>query len=282
MREDKRPTLASWPKRIYDWAELPEPFRPELEAWRSLGLPPGNVTYIPKIHQYKGGAEQVTAWMGEEVLLLTVREGGGVERLLIRPGEVSQLRYRVRLLACDVEAVLERDGGRARGAIRYNKTKEDQLFPVLNLLLGNQPDYRPRETHPATAELERLREDSYAMYHTAKLCYRFGDEIRDFLRFQGKSYGLAGFRRQKPEYFLGKTDRGAVAIRTDFYGSEADYLPWARLERAAVREAAFPAPGPRTRPALVLECAHGPDVVFPLLPEQKQGAERFAERLNER
>lgn len=77
IREDRRPTLASWPKRIYDWEELPERFRPALEVWRAQGLPPGNVTYIPKVHQYKKGVEYVTAWLGEEVLLLTGGDRGG-------------------------------------------------------------------------------------------------------------------------------------------------------------------------------------------------------------
>ena len=57
IREDGRPTLASWPKRLYDWSELPEPFRPALAAWRDQGLPPGNVTYIPRVHQHTGGVE---------------------------------------------------------------------------------------------------------------------------------------------------------------------------------------------------------------------------------
>ena len=81
IREDGRPTLASWPKRLYDWSELPEPFRPALAAWRDQGLPPGNVTYIPRVHQHTGGVEYVTAWRGEEVLLLTGR-AEGVEELL--------------------------------------------------------------------------------------------------------------------------------------------------------------------------------------------------------
>ena len=25
IREDRRPTLASWPKRMYDWSEVPAP-----------------------------------------------------------------------------------------------------------------------------------------------------------------------------------------------------------------------------------------------------------------
>ena len=39
IREDRRPTLASWPKRMYDWSEVPAPFRaalsllPDQMAW---------------------------------------------------------------------------------------------------------------------------------------------------------------------------------------------------------------------------------------------------------
>ena len=39
VREDGRPTLASWPRRIYDWPELPARFGPALDSWRMRGLP---------------------------------------------------------------------------------------------------------------------------------------------------------------------------------------------------------------------------------------------------
>ena len=152
--EDRRPTLASWPKRIYDWAELPERFRPYLEDWRAQGLPPGNVTYIPKVHQYKRGMEYVTAWRGEEVLLLAGGEQG-VESTLVRPGDAARVTYTIQLLKCSVEVLLGRGGENVTVGFSYNRTKEDQLFPVLNLLLGNPPDYQPRLTHPADPALER-------------------------------------------------------------------------------------------------------------------------------
>ena len=280
IREDGRPTLASWPKRLYDWSELPEPFRPALAAWRDQGLPPGNVTYIPRVHQHTGGVEYVTAWRGEEVLLLTVR-AEGVEELLIRPGEVAGVRYTVQLLRCGVEAVLDRPGGPVRAGFFYNKTKEDQLFPVVNLLLGNPPDFRPRQTHPETPALARLREDSFAMHHTAKLCYRFGEPIREQLWLQGRNYGLQRFRKQRPEAFLALLDRGLAAIRTDFYGSETVYLEKGRIRGAAVGEADVPPPGPRRRPALVVETVLGETLAFPLLPGQEEGAAAFARRLEE-
>lgn len=278
IREDRRPTLASWPKRIYDWAELPERFRPYLEDWRAQGLPPGNVTYIPKVHQYKKGMEYVTAWLGEEVLLLA-GGGQGVEAIPIHSGQTARVTYTIQLLKCSVEVLLDRGGEAVTAEFSYNRTKEDQLFPVLNLLLGNPPDYQPRLTHPADPALERLRADSYAMYNNSKLCYRFGEPLRDSLWVPGRNYGLQTFRKQKPEYFVGKLDRGVVAIQTDFYARRTVYLTWDRLKGAAVKEAAFPGPGPRRRTALVLETTLGEPVAAPLLPGQEKAAEAFAARL---
>lgn len=278
IREDRRPTLASWPKRIYDWAELPERFRPCLEGWRAQGLPPGNVTYIPKVHQYKKGMEYVTAWLGEEVLLLA---GGdqGVESTLIRSGDVARMSYTIQLLKCSVEILLDRDREAVTAGFSYNRTKEDQLFPVLNLLLGNEPDHRPRTSHPADPALEQLQADSYAMYNDAKLCYRFGDAIRDSLWLPGRSYGLQAFRKQKPEYFVGKLDRGVAVFHTDFYARRTVYLTWDRLKSVTVEETVFPGPGPRRRPALVLETTCGGPVAVPLLPGQEAAAKAFAARL---
>lgn len=278
IREDRRPTLASWPKRIYDWEELPERFRPALEVWRTRGLPPGNVTYIPRVHQYKKGMEYVTAWLGEEVLLLAGGEQG-VESTLVRPGDVARMTYTIQLLKCSVEVLLDRGGESVTAGFSYNRTKEDQLFPVLNLLLGSAPDHRPRTSHPAAPALEQLRADSYAMYNNSKLCYRFGENIRDSLWVPGRNYGLQTFRKQKPEYFVGKMDRGVVAIHTDFYARRTVYLTWDRLKAASVKEADFRGPGPRRRPAMVLETTLGTPVAVPLLPGQLETAKTFSARL---
>lgn len=155
VREDGRPTLASWPRRIYDWPELPARFGPALDSWRMRGLPPEHVTYIPKLHQHVSGMEYLTAWLGEEVLLLCDDGEGHLERTLIRRGEVTELTYGVRLLACSAAVALRQDHVQKQVDFRYNKTKEDVLLPVLNLLLGNPPDFRPRQAHPPTEALER-------------------------------------------------------------------------------------------------------------------------------
>ena len=75
IREDRRPTLASWPKRMYDRSEVPAPFRAALADWNAAGMPPGNITLIPRIHQYSGAPEYVTAWFGGEVSLQRMAGG---------------------------------------------------------------------------------------------------------------------------------------------------------------------------------------------------------------
>ena len=163
--EDRRPTLASWPKRIYQWSELPQLFRPALEEWRGEGLPPGNVTYIPQVRQGVGEEEHAVSWWRGQVLLQTLWRGG-VTRLLIPQGAAA-IRYEVQLLKCILTIYLK-NGDQA--SFSYNKVKEDQLRPVLSLLLGRPSGLAFPTEHPEPERLGWLLEESYGMYHTALLC----------------------------------------------------------------------------------------------------------------
>ena len=110
IREDRRPTLASWPKRMYDWSEVPPAFQPALTDWDAAGMPPGNITLIPRIHQYSGAPEYVTAWCGNEVCIQRMA-GGKLDVWRIRPGDVAQVGYSVQLIKCTVTVWLEAGAG---------------------------------------------------------------------------------------------------------------------------------------------------------------------------
>lgn len=264
---DRRPTLASWPKRIYAWPELPEPFRPALAAWRSQGLPPGNVTYIPRINQYGGSPEFATAWLGDEVLLQTA-QGGSVQCLAFCGADVAVMDYYVQLLRCTVTVTLSEARSGLQSSFSYNKTKEDQLFPVLNLAMGNTSDSVPRAGHPDTPALQQLLQDSYAMYNLSKLCYRFGPEIQEFLFWVGRNRGLARLNQPKPEYFVARMERGIACVQKDFYGTRLVCVRWEYLRNFQVVQE-------RGRPILCLESTAGPAARFPLLPEQQAAAAAF-------
>ena len=264
---DRRPTLASWPKRIYEWPELPEKFQPALAQWRSEGLPPGNVTYIPRINQYADSPEFATAWLGNTVLLQSAQRGA-LCQFRFRSQEVAFVDYYVQLLRCTVTITLGEERGAAQAVFSYNKTKEDQLMPVLNLTLGNPADRPSLFQHPDTPALQKLLQDSYAMYHTSTLCYRFGDKIQDFLWLMGKNRGLFNLNQPKPEYFIARMERGIVWIQKDFYGTRAIFIQHSRLRRIYVDSA-----GSRLWLCLVGES--GPAARFSLLPNQQSAVTAF-------
>ena len=91
---DRRPTLASWPKRIYAWPELPEQFQSALARWKDQGLPPGNATYIPRVNQYANSPEFATAWLGKQVLIQESR-GGDLRCLQFHGAEAALVWLRL-------------------------------------------------------------------------------------------------------------------------------------------------------------------------------------------
>ena len=272
IREDRRPTLASWPKRMYDWGEVPPAFQPALTDWDAAGMPPGNITLIPRIHQYSGAPEYVTAWFGSEVCIQRMA-GGKLDVWRIRPGDVAQVGYSIQLIKCTVTVWLK-DGGCT--GFSYNKTKEDQLYPVLSLLLGQPADRQPPQRHPDFPAFDRLRQESYAMYYTSLLAYRFGGEIRNqlFLRGKNRNFLYILQRRPDPECFCAVTDAGPVCIITDFYGTRFLYLPNAASCPLQVK----PLPHGKGSGLYLRTPAEGESLYFCLLPGQEGAADAFARR----
>ena len=264
---DRRPTLASWPKRIYAWSELPEQFQCALARWKDQGLPPGNVTYIPRVNQYANSPEFATAWLGEEVLIQE-SWGGDLRCLQFHGAEAALVDYYVQLLRCTVTISLDGDRSGQQCCFSYNKTKEDQLLPILNLALGASADHVPRPQHPDTPALRGLLRDSYAMYNLSKLCYRFGEEIQDFLWLVGRNRGLARLNRSRPESFIARTERGLAWLQKDFYGTRMLTVPWDRHPRFEIEVSG-------SRSALCLFASSGAVSRWELLPEHRARAEAF-------
>lgn len=269
--EDRRPTLASWPKRMFAWSEVPPPFQPALAAWNAAGMPPGNITLIPRIHQHSGAPEYMTAWWGDEVILQRLT-GEKPEVWQIHPGDLAQLGYSIQLLQCTVTLWLKEG---TRTSFSFNKTKEDQLYPVLSLLLGQPALRRPPLTHPDSPAFAQLQKESYAMHHTALLAYRFGDQIQDCLFLRGKNRNLLYIlqRRPDPECFCAMTDAGLVCITTDFYGTSVLYLPRSFSGALLVK----PLPHGKGEGLYLRSAAEGESLYFPLLPGQEVQASAFVQ-----
>ena len=219
---DIRPTLASWPKRIYEWHELPEEFHPSISGWRFQGMEPGNVTYIPRVHQGGRDEEYATAWWQDEVMI-QISKNDDVETVVIKSGTVPAMVYEHQLLKCKI--ILPRKNG-GELEFGFQQVKEDQLRPIINLLLGRPGENRFPTDHPDHS-FDWMLGDTL-MYHPSILCYRFDDKINDSVWFRSSLLVLPFIarRRPRPEYFFAAMDKGLVVIDRNFYRKRVFYFNW--------------------------------------------------------
>lgn len=222
---DIRPTLASWPKRIYEWHELPEEFHPAIDSWRKQGMKPGNVTYIPAVSLGGRDAEYATAWWKDDVMVQTSLNDS-VDAVVIKSGTVPALVYEHQLLKCKL--IIPQKNGREL-EFGFQQVKEDQLRPVINLLLGKSSELPFPADHPDHSFDWMLGKT--LMYHPSILCYRFDDEIKDHLWFKTSVMVLPFLARRKPrpEYFFAVMNKGLVVIDRNFYRKRVYYFNWSDI-----------------------------------------------------
>lgn len=268
IREDNRPTLASWPKQIFAWEELPQPYHSAVRPWVEDGMPLEQILYIPRVHQNKLTEPQwVTAWHKNQVLILTDDGRSPLDVQVLAAGDLRALQRDTRLLACTV--TLRLTGGRTV-RFGYNKTKEEQVVPILNLLLGQQPDYLPVPGFHQCAGLAPLEKESFAMFHTAKLAYRLGEDAPFYFWARGQQKSRFFRQKEDPESFAAPLEKGLCLILTDFYGTTAHYLPWAQMDALEADAQGLHA---------VLR--GGETLTLPLLPSQLPQALDFCQRVQE-
>ena len=219
---DIRPTLASWPKRIYEWHELPQEFHASVADWRAQGMEPGNVTYIPRVHQGGRDEEYATAWWKDEVMIQISRDGE-VETVVIKSGDIPSMVYEHQLLKCKI--ILPRKNG-GELEFGFQQVKEDQLRPIINLLLG-QPGEKPFPMDHPDHSFDWMLGKTL-MYHPSILCYRFDDKIKENIWFKSSLMVLPFIarRRPRPEYFFAVMDKGLVVIDRNFYRRRVFYFNW--------------------------------------------------------
>lgn len=267
IREDNRPTLASWPKQIFEWEELPACYHDAVRPWVEDGMPLEHILFIPRVHQNKLSQPQwVTAWHKDQVLILTDDGSAPPDIQLLTAADLCYLQRDTRLLACTVTLHLTQ-GRTVR--FGYNKTKEEQVVPVLNLLLGQQPDYLPVPGFQQCAGLAPLEQESFAMFHASKPAYRLGEDAPFYFWARGKQKSRFFRQKEDPEYFAAPLKKGLCLVNTDFYGATVSYLPWAQL-------AALDADAEQ---GLSARLQNGETLTLPLLPQQLDRARTFCRQV---
>lgn len=230
---DSRPTVASWPQVIDNIKELPYAYREEVEKWLQKGMPLQNVTYVPGLHRlWKRQGEYAVAWFGDQVMLLRETSSTHADKAVISCREVVGVEYYQKLLNCCATVIYRQDGQIKRETFQFNKPKEPAFMPLLNIFLGNAPDYKINvflEENPVCLD---LIDQSYRMYNFSKMALRL-DENVDTYHWESERflYPQKVVKEEKiREYLIQLQGRGMTLIDAYDYGVGVVYLPWSSVE----------------------------------------------------
>lgn len=287
IRQDIRPTTASWPQKIIELNELPKKYHQFLQNWISSGMPISNITYIPLVHKYKKDSEYVIAWFKDEVILL-ISTGNDIEKTVISKKNMAWIDYYIQLLNCTVVITINENGKTFTKKFHYNKVKEELIIPSLNIMLGNSADYELNVFLLKNLSIENLSDDSYGMFNLSKLCYRFDTEILNYYWARGKHYSILKKQKEDPEYFIAYMKKGIVYISTNFYGIKVVYMPWDCLDKIYFTDKfesnynfRIISGEPKTFSAIVLCTRYEIQYVIPVLEEKILESKNFAKFIQE-
>lgn len=229
MLLDVRPTAASWPKKIFEWEELPQHFHRFVQEWVNDGMELEQMTYIPRIHKFKVWLpEHMITWHKDKVMLLCERRGE-VKRTILDKDNVIVIEYSLQLLNVVVNVIFKQNGQYQKETFQYTRTMEEQLVPNLNLMLGNEPMNGLNVYKNENLDCKGLEAQSYLMFNYSKLAYRMGNSIQHYFwcRMEKK---IRKIDKDFPEYFVAMTELGLVLIDSQFYGISAVYLPYCSIK----------------------------------------------------
>ena len=233
-------------------------------------MEPGHVTYIPAVHLGGKEPEFATAWWNDQVMIQRAKNGV-VEPVVIAKGSLPALVYEHQSLRIKIY-IPRKTGGELE--FGYAQVKEDQIYPVISLLLG-QPGDRPMPLDHPDNSMEWLM-DTTLMYHPSILCRRFDDNINDCVWFRSSVRVLPFLirRRPHPEYFFADMDRGFVVIDRNFYRKRVYYYKWDDIVSIKMLPQQW-----KKRPGVVVKTKSGMDVTVPLLKANAEPVADYLERL---
>lgn len=287
IKEDVRPTTASWPKQIFELWQLPEQYHRFLYDWLTSGMPIGNITYIPKVHKYLKDSENVLAWFNDEVMILTQTDDNNIYAATISAENLISIKYFIQLLECRVTLKIKKDNKISDLFFKYNKVKEERIIPIFNILLGHDAEYELNIFDMSNSKLKELNYLSYSMFNISKLSYRLDKEVLGYFWERNKQNVLFGKRDEDPENFIAIMNRGITYINTDFYGIRTYYLPWKSIKTITYanffeskEEKKFFSFSFKNYESIIITDNYNDEYIIPIIPQKTIEAKNFTELMN--
>lgn len=266
--DDTRPTVASWPRRISELSTLPQAYHLFLKDWIKKGMNIENIIYIPRIHQSViEEPEIVLAWYDDEVMILKEEFDTKVQQYLISSKDIVSIDYSLNLLNYYVTINISKGNSVEAVVFQFNKSKEDLLIPILNILLENDINYEMDVFMHENSICDELQNRSYMMYNFSKLSYRLDTTILDYFWEREELSSTSSREKMYTEYFISIMEKGITLIASQFYGVDVTHLYWKNIKDMRIEEESIL--------QLAVETQKGKIYSLPIEPKNIDSARNF-------
>lgn len=236
--EDSRPTVDSWPRKIIEMNMLPQQYHSYFTKWIKESMSSENITYIPRIHKaLTKEPEYVMAWFNDTVMFL-INNNDNIIQYKIKSKDILSIDYSFNLLNYYVVLNIIDNNDEKQIAFNFNKSKEELLIPILNILLENAPDYEMEVLFHENNICEDLATKSFMMYNFSKFSYRLDTTILDYFWEKEELSTSSSREKMYTEYFISIMEKGITLIASQFYGVDVTHLYWKNIKSLSIEKEA--------------------------------------------
>lgn len=221
--QDKRPTMAEWPIRIWCMEEFPNEFKEYAMKWMTKDFSEYNFVFAPKRRTAENSFAYVFGYDDDTILYLKNCDGE-IEQTTLSCSQIMCIITRRELLNAEIRII-------------YNENMEEKVLefpyvpstyylydPFLNWMLGLSKDFTPAIAERAHPRPETLYHESLTMYNYSLSAYRLGNGFSDYVyRFQKHRKKWMPWKVSLEEWLDVNMERGTFKIHSLGYLTECSY-----------------------------------------------------------
>lgn len=223
-KTDGKPTLSSWPVRIWDKSEIKPEYMPFLDDLFENGLELEHLIFVPAFlytHEY------MMAVTEGQVRIISKGKTGELTCETVKAGQLLYIKHVIELLYSRIDFYWF-DGQKLHcSSAAFNRTTLDLFLPAIHTLLGLPFNFSCDEAESRENRPDKLFSEDYALYQYSINAYRMGDRLKTYYRRFVKMSLLRRLKRHEPTRILScPMEKGLFIQVLDVLFTSAFYCPW--------------------------------------------------------
>lgn len=220
-------TLREWPKKIWEWEEVPEYYGPCIEPLREQGMPLSAMVWVPSKGYERGSYEYLAVRFGGKIFLFSPQKDGSIEQTVFDINSIVYIQDLEYMLNCEYRFYYQENGQIKRAALPYNQAVQYLFLPFLHTALGLEEDFSFTQRMKIHPRPEHLLHDDHALYSYSEAAYRLGEEIQDYDwgTYEVVTRKLFFHTKKECAWMLCRTKGGDCLIEYGANYHETIYLP---------------------------------------------------------